>query len=74
MCDRPHIDLPVTVSPRYAGPPIPDDADVFGCRYLDVDCGTGSYRECIFHPLAGYSSVAENARNYRWPSPGRNPA
>ncbi|MCX5731346.1 MAG: uroporphyrinogen-III decarboxylase-like protein [Deltaproteobacteria bacterium] len=69
MCDRLHIDLPVTVSPRYAGPPIPDDADEFGCRYRDVDYGTGSYRECTHHPLAGYSSVAEIARNYRWPSP-----
>jgi uroporphyrinogen decarboxylase len=68
MCDRLHIDLPVTVEPRYAGPLIPDDADVFGCRYRDVDYGTGSYRECIHHPLAGYSSVAEIARNYRWPS------
>jgi hypothetical protein len=26
MCDHLHIDLPITVSPRYAGPPIPDDA------------------------------------------------
>ena len=69
MCDRLHIDPPVTVSSRYAGPAVADDADVFGCRFRDVDYGTGSYRECIHHPLAGYSTVAEIARNYRWPSP-----
>jgi uroporphyrinogen decarboxylase len=69
LCDRLHIDLPVTVSPRYAGPRVPDDADVFGCRYRDVDYGTGSYRECIHHPLAGCSTVAEIERSYRWPNP-----
>ena len=69
LCDRLHIDQPVNVSPRYAGPAVPDDADVFGCRYRDVDYGTGSYRECIHHPLAGYTSAAEIARSYRWPDP-----
>ena len=69
MYDRLHIDLPVTVSPRYAGPAMPGDADVFGCRYRDVDYGTGSYRECVHHPLAQYTSVAEIERGYRWPSP-----
>jgi uroporphyrinogen decarboxylase len=54
LCERLHIDLPVTVAPRYAGPPIANDADAFGCRHRDVDYGTGSYRECIHHPLAGY--------------------
>ena len=44
---------------------MPDEADVFGCRYRDVDDGTGSYRECIRHPLGGWSSVAEIARNCR---------
>ena len=69
MCDRLHVDLPVTVSPWYAGPAVAADADVFGCRFRDVRYGTGSYRECIDHPLADYSSVAEIERNYRWPSP-----
>jgi uroporphyrinogen decarboxylase len=69
MIERLHIDRPVTVEPRYAGPPVVGDADVFGCRFRDVDYGAGSYRECIRHPLAGYSTVSEIARNYRWPSP-----
>jgi uroporphyrinogen decarboxylase len=68
LCGRLHIDLPVVVKPRYAGPPVDDDADVFGCRYRDVDYGTGAYRECIYHPLATYSSVSDIARSYRWPS------
>ena len=69
LCERLHIDLPVTVGPRYAGPAVSDDADVFGCRYRDVDYGTGSYRECVHNPLAGYASVAEIEKHYRWPSP-----
>ena len=69
LCERLHIDMPVTVGPRYAGPAIPADADVFGCRYRDVDYGTGAYRECVYHPLAGYASVAEIEKHYRWPSP-----
>jgi uroporphyrinogen decarboxylase len=69
LCGRLHIDMPVTVSPRYAGPRVPDDADEFGCRYRDVGYGTGVYRECVHHPLAGFSSVGEIERSYRWPSP-----
>jgi uroporphyrinogen decarboxylase len=39
------IDVPIKVEPKYVGPPIPLDEDVFGCKYRDVDYGTGSYRE-----------------------------
>ena len=69
MYERLHIDRVVGVAPRYVGPPVADDADVFGCRYTDVDYGTGSYRECIYHPLAQYNSPAEIEVNYRWPDP-----
>jgi len=64
-----HIDYVVTVRPRYRGPRIAPNMDVFGCRYRNVNYGSGSYRECTFHPLAAYNSVAEIERNYHWPDP-----
>jgi len=69
MMERLHIDAPVNVGPRYVGPPVPQDQDVFGCRFRNVDYGSGVYRECVFHPLAQYTSVEEIEANYRWPSP-----
>jgi len=69
MLKRLHIDRPLTVSPRYVGPPVPPDRDVYGIQYRDADYGTGVYREVAVHPLAGYSSVQEIEANYRWPSP-----
>ena len=69
LCHRLHIDKPVMVSPRYAGPPRPEDEDVFGCRYRNIDYGTGVYRECVFNVLAEYDSVEEIEAHYSWPSP-----
>ena len=69
MYRRLHIDKTVTVAPRYVGPPIPADGDVFGCRYTEVNYGTGSYRECIYGPLAQYRTLAEIEANYTWPDP-----
>jgi uroporphyrinogen decarboxylase len=66
---RLHIDRPYTVGPRYAGPPVPADEDVFGVRYRDIDYGSGSYREAVGYPLAGYTSVDEIETHYRWPDP-----
>lgn len=68
LFERLHIDRPISVGPRYVGPDIPPDQDVFGCRYEIADYGTGAYRECTYHPLAGYESVAEIEANYTWPS------
>jgi uroporphyrinogen decarboxylase len=68
MYKRLHIDPLVTVSPQYVGPVIPEHHDVFGCAYESVDYGSGSYRECITHPLAQYETVADIERNYKWPS------
>ena len=62
-----HIDAPVTVHPRYIGPQIPEGADIYGCRTRRVHYSAGVYDECVFHPLAGYRSVGEIERNYRWP-------
>jgi uroporphyrinogen decarboxylase len=66
---RLHIDKPLTVGPRYTGPAIPGDSDEFGCRYRDVRYGTGSYRECVHHPLAEYETLEDVKKGYRWPSP-----
>jgi uroporphyrinogen decarboxylase len=66
---RPHIDAPVTVAPRYTGPPVPADEDLFGCRYVDIHYASGAYRECVFHPLARFTSVEAIEREYSWPSP-----
>jgi len=62
------VDRPVEITPRYVGPVVPADADEFGCRFRDVFYGTGSYRECIVHPLARFTTLGELKREYRWPS------
>lgn len=67
--ERLHVDHVVTVWPQYVGPPIPAHSDVFGCRYRDVDYGTGVYAEVVHHPLAGFDTVEEIERHYTWPSP-----
>jgi len=64
-----HIDRPVGVGPRYVGPALPPKTDVFGCRYQDIDYGTGSYPEVIEYPLARFRSVEEIERNTTWPNP-----
>ena len=64
-----HIDRPVVVCPKYVGPPVAENTDIYGCRYKDVPYGTGIYRECIHHPLAEYKTVDEIEHNYIWPTP-----
>ena len=66
---RLHIDAPLSVGPRYAGPTTADGTDIFGCRYRLVEYGTGAYSECVFSPLAQYRSAEEIEANYTWPSP-----
>jgi uroporphyrinogen decarboxylase len=68
MFERLHIDQPVTATPRYVGPPIEPGYDMYGCRFEDVDYGTGVYSECVTHPLAQYDTVEEIAGNYTWPT------
>lgn len=67
--ERLHIDPIVDIGPRYVGPPIPADQDVFGIRYQESDYGAGHYRDAIGHPLAAFESVDEIDSNYSWPSP-----
>lgn len=69
MFNRLHIDRGVSVGPRYVGPPIPPEEDMYGRRYENVRYEGGVYRECVYHPLAGYETVEEIERNYTWPTP-----
>ena len=64
-----HVDFVISASPRYVGPPIPDDEDVFGCQYRIINYGSGEYNEITFSPLAGYNSVEEIEASYHWPDP-----
>jgi len=67
--DRLHIDPVVSVGPRYVGPAIPSDQDVFGIGYQMTDYGAGRYRDAVTHPLARFGTVDEIEASYTWPSP-----
>jgi len=66
---RLHIDAPLTVGPKYVGPKPPEGSDIWGLKHTNVNYGTGTYSECVYHPLAQYNSVEEIERNYTWPRP-----
>ena len=67
--DRLHIDRVITVGGRYVGPELAENEDVFGCRSREVAYATGVYHECVYQPLAEFTSPAEIERHYRWPQP-----
>jgi len=64
-----HIDLPLTVSPKYIGPPIAEGFDMHGCRFRQTRYSGGFYNECVTHPLAEFETVEAIEANYTWPSP-----
>ncbi|MCJ7680698.1 MAG: uroporphyrinogen decarboxylase family protein [Candidatus Aminicenantes bacterium] len=66
---RLNVDFVVKAEPRYCGPPLPADTDVFGCCFRNIDYGSGTYRECITHPLADFETVDELESGYTWPVP-----
>jgi uroporphyrinogen decarboxylase len=68
MREHLHIDRPLTVGPRYVGPPLEENENEWGCRYQDADYGTGTYSECVYHPIEEYESAAEIESEYDWPS------
>lgn len=68
MLDKLHVDYEVRVEPRYVGPKLARMTDEFGRKFRSVDYGTGTYRECVSFPLAGFGSVAEIEKNYAWPT------
>jgi uroporphyrinogen decarboxylase len=69
MYERLNIDRVISVGPAYVGPAIPEGEDVFGCRHEVVDYGTGTYSECLHHPLAAYETAEAIESDYIWPSP-----
>lgn len=69
LYSRLHIDRPKTVSPKYIGPKLPADQDIFGCKQAIIDYGTGCYNECASNPLAQFETVEDIKKNYTWPSP-----
>lgn len=64
-----HVDFVVHAGPRYVGPRLPANTDMFGCIYRSIDYGTGEYSEVVTHPLAQYHTVEEIEQHYNWPSP-----
>jgi uroporphyrinogen decarboxylase len=66
--DRLRIDRPLTVGPRYVGPPLEKDTDLFGFRTRPIDYGSGTYNEVATNPLAGFNSVGEIEAGYQWPN------
>jgi len=66
---RLHIDRVITVEPKYIGPSLSENTDIFGCCFQNISYGAGVYRECIYHPLAKYKTVKEIKQSYQWPSP-----
>lgn len=64
-----HVDFVVDVGPKYVGPKLPDETDVYGCKYYEIHYGTGMYKEVNYFPLANYKSVEEIEANYTWPNP-----
>lgn len=67
LYERLNIDVPFKPKPTYIGPEIPENQDIYGCKYRDVIYGTGTYRECISHPFQRFNTVEEIERNYSWP-------
>ena len=68
LYSRLHIDAPIGVGPSYIGATLPPGEDMYGCKYLDMDYGSGVYEECIYNPLAQYRTIEEIEEHYRWPS------
>jgi len=65
---RLHVDAPVRIGPRYAGPALPADRDIYGRGFRTVSYAGGAYRECVDSPLAAFESVAQIEAAHRWPS------
>lgn len=63
----------LAISPRYIGPPLPPDTDIWGIvrknvQYGSDDHNAGSYDEIAVYPLAGAATPAE-VEAYPWPDP-----
>jgi uroporphyrinogen decarboxylase len=69
MLKRMHVDVVVSVIPKYIGPKLPRGIDVFGVRGKNIHFDTGKYYETVDNPLAKFHSVEEIDASYQWPSP-----
>ena len=69
MLEKLHVDFVVEAKPDYIGPKLEPLTDVFGCMFSNVDYGSGAYEECVYFPLAEFTSVEEIERSYVWPNP-----
>jgi uroporphyrinogen decarboxylase len=64
---EPLIDIH-TVAPRYAGPRLAEDEDIWSVRRKPVSYGSGSYDEISYYPLAQVRNAGD-LDAHRWPSP-----
>jgi uroporphyrinogen decarboxylase len=71
--DRYDVDLRYIEGPRYAGPRLEEDRDIWGVRrtviHVPVEGGAESYSEVAESPLAALTSVEQVERYPGWPSP-----
>jgi uroporphyrinogen decarboxylase len=70
MYNRLHIDRVFSVRPKYIGPRLKPGYDIYGRRHRKISYsgGAGAYRECVYHPLAQYTTIEEIECNYAWPT------
>ena len=70
LCERLHIDQPLTIGPRPLRTGHRDDpqADQWAVRFRKIDYGTGTYNEAAHNPLAGATSV-QQVHDFAWPCP-----
>jgi uroporphyrinogen decarboxylase len=73
LLDRYDVDLRYIDGPRYVGPPLPPDTDIWGVRRTVVRVGPADtaeeYSEAAEAPLAAAETAADVAAYPRWPSP-----
>ncbi len=56
------------ISPRYIGPPLADNTDIWGIVRRAISYGDGAYDEVAVYPLSQVQSLAE-IEGYPWPDP-----
>jgi len=62
------VDLRYAEGPRYIGPPLGPDADLWGVRRVSVAAGGESYSDVIEFPLASATTVPDIESYSHWPS------
>jgi len=57
-----------SVSPRYIGPKLPENTNIWGIPYKKISYGSGNYNEIESYPLGSTDSL-DDLNNYPWPKP-----